>query len=213
MEAGFVCSAATFLAGAVTLLGWLYFTTGNPDSTRLLKKSALLFAVPVVLIATISLGLWDAFPGTWLFVLLGFWTTALLQECLKAWASRTESDPINRFWLVASFGVWQLMLAKPLFGLRDGAELHGHDRLGILTVVVLLAAPVLMHVVTAAIYAFSRASRPTQLLLAWSLHVAYQASVGTSFAIALTWCVGLLIALAAIWSEATSPRRTQDRTA
>ena len=49
MGPGATYAVVRFLAGLITLLGWLYATADNPRSGAMLRKSFLLFVIPIVI--------------------------------------------------------------------------------------------------------------------------------------------------------------------
>ena len=134
----------TLLAGLVLLLGWLYVTAGNPRGGAILKKSLVLFALP---------GIFS--PGGWLLVHFGMWAVVAFEEGLKAFASTREQNRVDRFWLVSLFGIWELILDKPFYGLILAQPIANWSRVEVVGLVYATALPVLMHTVTASIYAFA----------------------------------------------------------
>lgn len=89
-----------------------------------------------------------------------------------------NNEPMNRFWLVVLFGIWELMLSKTTRGIEQiatyamltPAEAIGITAMGIITV--------LMHSVTAEVYAFRFRGRIAAALAAsWVLHVGFNEAV------------------------------------
>lgn len=162
MGTGATYAIITFTAGVLLLLGWLYATTGNPRSWEMLKKSLLIFAVPIMFAPT---GLFQ-FP-------FGMWAWVACEEGLKAFASTREQRRADKFWLVALFGIWELTLDKPFWGLILGQS----GEMGRLTLsghLYATALPVLMHLVTAAIYGFCFERRLwTAFIASWIVHTAF----------------------------------------
>jgi hypothetical protein len=190
-----VYAVVTCTAGIILLLGWLYVTTGNPRSTRLLLKSVLIFVVPVMVLVTLS-GSFQFTPALWL--------VALIEESLKATAAATEkTSRIDRFLLVALFGIWELTWVKPLWGLNHAAALDGWNGLQLAGLTAAGVVTVLMHGVTAEIYAFRFAGRlPLALIVSWIVHAAFNASVGilgVSFVASLLQLLPLLLLFLALW--------------
>jgi len=137
-------AVVTFAAGVLTLLGWLYLTAGNPRCGAILKKSLLLFALPIM------------FAPSQLFQFpFGMWAWVAFEEGLKAFASTRERNREDKFWLVALFGIWELTLDKPFWALVLAQSGESWTRSSMIGFVYVTALPVLMHVVTAAIYAFT----------------------------------------------------------
>jgi hypothetical protein len=191
MGPGATYAIVTFTVGVLCLLGWLYATTGNPRSWGMLKKSLLFFALPIVFT-----------PAPLFQFPLGMWVLVAFEEGLKAFASAREQDPKNKFWLVALFGVWELTLDKPFWGLVVGQSGETWDRLSLLGLVYATALPVLMHAVTAAIYAFAFERRLWAAFIAcWVLHTTFNESVdyfALSPAVAITQTAILAILLTAL---------------
>ena len=163
MGTGGTFAIVTFTAGVLCLLGWLYATTDNPASWALLKKSLLLFALPIM------------FAPAQLFQFpLGMWALVAFEEGLKAFASTREQSRENKFWLVALFGIWELTVDKPFWGLVLAQSNESWDRLSLVGLAYATALPVLMHSVTAAIYAFTFERRIwAAYLVSWVIHTAF----------------------------------------
>ena len=195
MSSGGLYAIVTFCAGLLLLLGWLYITADNPRSTKLLFKSVVLFVLPGIVLVALPTDLFQ-FP-------LSMWLLVFVEECLKATAAVSEKDPRDRFWLVALFGVWELTLAKPLWGLNHANVLNGWDRLQLAGLTTAGIVTVLMHTVTAEIYAFRFPLRiPLALSLSWALHTAFNESVdllGVSLIASLLQLLLLTLLFAALW--------------
>ena len=158
-EAG-LYAVVTALAGVILFLGWLYATTDNPRSATILLKSVALFVVPVAL-----LGL---FPEDLFRFPLSMWVVVLLEECLKALGAKTEQTAINRFLLVVLFGIWELVWVKPLWGLNHSVVLDGWNNLQLAGLTAGGIVTVLMHAVTAEIYAFRFGRVAVALIASWA---------------------------------------------
>lgn len=185
----------TFGAGVLLLLAWLYANLDNPRCGAILKKSLLLFVLPMVF-----------WPGRLIMTLpLGLWLDAACEEGLKAFASTREQSRQNKFWLVTLFGIWELTFDKPFWGLLL-AQSGSWDRLSMLGLVCATALPVLMHAATAAIYAYSFERRPWAAFGAsWVVHASFNWSVhhfGESAVLAMLQTVVLVIILAATIGQA-----------
>jgi hypothetical protein len=158
----------TFLAGVLLLLGWLYVTAGNPRCGAMLKKSLWLFALPIMFA-----------PGGWLGVHVGMWALVAFEEGLKTFASTREQKRMDRFWLVSLFGIWELMLDKPFWGLFLAQPIAGWGRMEVGGLVYATALPALMHTVTASIYAFAFERRLWLAFIAsWVVHFTFNGAVG-----------------------------------
>lgn len=141
MSSSAITGVVTFLAGVLLLLGWAYATAGNPRSGAMLKKSLLVFVVPVLVA-----------PWQWLQFPLAMWIWVACEEGLKAFASTQERNSMNRFWLVSLFGIWELVLDKPVVLWAIVAQSDSTwAQPQMLGLVYTAALPVLMHTVTAAI--------------------------------------------------------------
>ena len=155
----------TFLVGVILLLGWLYATAGNPRSVLMLRKSFLFFAVPIMLA-----------PDRWFP--LGMWFFVACEEALKAFASTREQDRVNKFWFVCLFGIWELTIDKPVWGFVVSHSHRPWDSLAMAGLVYTAALPVLTHVLTAAIYAFTFERRLWAAFVAsWIIHFGFNLAV------------------------------------
>lgn len=188
MSPGATYAAISFLVGVILLLSWLYATAANPRSGAILRKSIWLFAFPIMFLPVGRL-LWP----------LGMWAVVAWEEGLKTFASTREQDPVDRFWLVAMFGIWELMLDKPFYGLVLAQPIASWDRLQVFGLVYGTALPVLMHTVTAAIYAFAfRKSLWAAFIAAWVVHWTFNEAVeyydlSASAAVFETIVLGLIL--------------------
>jgi hypothetical protein len=168
MGPGATYALITFFAGVMLLLGWLYATTGNPRSGAMLGKSCLLFAVPIMLT-----------PAQLFQFPLGMWALVACEEGLKAFGSTREENRVDKFWFVCLFGIWELTVDKPFWGFAVAQSGESWDRLAIAGSVYATALPVLMHAVTAAIYAFTFKRRLwAAFLTSWAVHTAFNEAVG-----------------------------------
>ena len=197
MGPGGTYAAITFGSGLILLLTWLYATVGNPRCAAMLKKS-LLFALPILI-----------WPGALFQFPLGMWASVACEEGLKAFASTREESRQNKFWLVALFGVWELTLDKPFWGLVLARSSEGLNRLSVLGYVYATALPVLMHIVTAGIYAFTFERRLwAAFLTSWAVHVAFNESADYfSFSppVVITQTAVLILMLTTLLARRLSP--------
>jgi hypothetical protein len=189
MRPGATYAVITFLVGVILLLGWLYATAGNPRCGIILKKSLVLFALPMIFT-----------PGGWLLANVGMWAVVAFEEGLKAFASTREHNRVDRFWLVSLFGIWELTLDKPFWGLVLAQPMANWDRVEVIGLVYATALPVLMHTVTASIYAFAFDKRIWPAFIAsWAVHWTFNEAVAyfdlsVSAAIFETVILGCLLA-------------------
>lgn len=194
MGSGATYAIVTFTLGVLCLLGWLYATADNSRSWEMLKKSMLLFALPIM------------FAPAQLFQFpLGMWALVAFEEGLKAFASTREDNRENKFWLVVLFGIWELTVDKPFWGLVLAQTGEHWDRLSLIGLAYATALPVLMHAVTAAIYAFTFERRIWAAFVAsWTVHTAFNESVdyfGLSPLVAITQTAILALMLAALFAK------------
>ena len=205
MSVSYLTALVTFAAGFLLLLGWAYLTTDNPRSNRLLAKSLWLFVLP-------SAALW-ALPDRIYAFPLSMWVASLVEECLKLWGASTEPKTRDKFWLVALFGIWELMLAKAVWSVTGGQIPGDWGRSDILVVAIAAAVVVLMHSLTAVIYAFHFQGRPwLALLAAWALHTIFNESadlLGISPMASVARAIPLLILLLALWPDSSMPSATK----
>lgn len=190
---GATYALATFMTGVLLLLAWLYANIDNPRSGAILKKSLLLFALPILL-----------WPGFLFRFPLGMFVSIGCEEGLKAFASTREQNQRDKFWLVTLFGIWELALDKPLWGLVLAKSGESWDRLSLIGFVFATALPVLMHAVTAAFYAFALERRLwAACLIGWTIHAAFNETVdyfAPSPVVVVTQTAILIGLLAALFS-------------
>lgn len=197
MGPGGTFAAVTFLSGFMALLGWLYLTTDNPRCGKMIKNSLLLFVVPLIFV-----------PMSWFQFPLSMWAWTACEEGLKVLAAKSERNRFNRFWIVSLFGVWELMLSKPIWGLVIAASNESWDRLHLAGLIYATALPVLMHTVTAAIYAFRFEGRLwAAFMVCWIIHTAFNETV-TYFELSVPAALTETLVLAMILL-AILPRRGQ----
>ena len=167
MGPGATYAIVTFVAGLLLLLGWLYATARNPRSGAMLGKSFLLFAVPIMFL-----------PAHLFQFPLGMWVLVACEEGLKAFGSTREQNRVDKFWFVCLFGIWELTVDKPFWGFAVAQSGESWDRFAIAGFAYATALPVLMHAVTAAIYAFTFERRLwAALLTSWVVHTAFNEAV------------------------------------
>ncbi|MDT9600009.1 hypothetical protein [Sphingosinicella rhizophila] len=185
-----------FGAGVLSLLGWAYLTIDRPRSNQLLVKSIWLFVLPGAAIV--------ALPNSLFLFPLSMWALVFVEECLKAFASRTKVSSLDRFWLIVLFGIWELMLVKSMRPFTDDFVLSHWHRFEVLGLVVAACGAVLMHTVTAAIYAF-HFQRKTWAALGtcWAIHTIYN-EVMSLFPLFWALCAVifiLLLLLIVLWPD------------
>jgi hypothetical protein len=191
MGPGATYAAITFTLGIMCLLGWIYANLDNPRCTPILKKSLWCMLLPMLLT-----------PAPMLTFPLGMWAVVAFEEAVKAFASTREAEPNNKFWLVSLFGVWELALDKPFWGLLIAQSAESWGRADLVGLALATTIPVMMHAVTAAIYAFWFRSRLwIAFVTSWVIHTVYNESVdyfGLSLAVQLAQVAFLVILLTAL---------------
>ncbi len=201
MSPGATYAVITFGVGVILLLGWLYATTDNPRSWVILQKSVLLFALPIMFL-----------PVGRLLLPVGMWATVAWEEGLKAFASTREQNRVDRFWLVSLFGIWELTVDKPFWGWVLAQPIENWDRVEVVGLVYATALPVLMHTVTAAIYAFVFANRIwAAFIVAWAVHWTFNEAVGY-FGLSVPAAIFETMILGAILAGILSARRPREET-
>jgi len=200
MTAGQLYAVVTSITGVILLLVWLYVTTNNARSNEILFKSVFLFVLPGAILVALPLELFH-FP-------LSMWVVVLIEELLKTAAAATERERMDRFSLVALFGVWELMLAKPLWGLNQAADLESWSNLQLAGLAAAGIVTVLMHAVTAEIYAFRFAGRlGLALLVSWVVHTSFNEAIDlldVSLVSCLALTLPLVLTFAALWPRGSA---------
>jgi hypothetical protein len=195
MSAAQVYAAVTCLTGVILLLGWLYVTSDNPRSIKLLIKSVLFFVLPGILLALVPPSLVQ-FP-------LALWVGTLIEEALKAGAVRGEQTKLDRFFLVSLFGIWELALGKPGWGLAHAGLLDNYTNLQLVGLTMGGMITVLMHAVTAEIYAFRFEGRlGLAVAVSWAIHTAFDEAIdllGVSLVAGSLLFMVLIIMFVALW--------------
>jgi len=167
MGPGATYAVITFTLGIICLLGWLYANVDNPRCAPILKKSLWCILLPLLLT-----------PARFFTFPLGLWALVAFEEGVKAFASKREVEPQNKFWLVSLFGVWELTFDKPFWGLVVAQSAESWDRVALIGLVLATTIPVVMHAVTAAIYAFwFRGRLWLAFATSWVIHTVYDESV------------------------------------
>lgn len=197
MSPGGVYSLATFLTGVILLLGWAYLTIGNPRSGALFRKSLWLFVLPILLAPWSSL----SFP-------LSMWLLVAIEEGLKTYGAHSEESAVDRFWLISLFGLWELTLDKPFWGFVLASEISSWNRPEVAGLLFSTALPVLMHVVTAAIYAFRFKGRLwAAFLVCWFIHTAFNEAVTYFYLSIPAACIETIVLLAILTAALPKPAR------
>ena len=165
---------ATFLIGTLSLLIWFFVTSADRTAMRLFWKAIVYFVLAPFLLVPFDLiigGLGLSHQSSWaLFAMIV--GTPLVEEALKLWASRTESEGARIFALVALFGVIELMLSKPLMMASTP------DKATALINSIEAVPALFLHLLTAAIYAFKwRTRRDRQFIACVCIHGSWNAVV------------------------------------
>jgi hypothetical protein len=142
------------------------------------------------------------------------WAWVACEEGLKTFASTREQNREDKFWLVALFGIWELTIDKPFWGLVLAQSGESWDRLSMIGLVYATALPVLMHAVTAAIYAFTFQRRLWAAFIAsWIVHAVFNESVdyfsSSSLGVAIAQTAILALMLTALVSSRRQASESQ----
>lgn len=139
-----------FLFGLVALLAWLYATGGKRWSLRLMWIGLLygLFASLLNALAELASVLVSGGLNDWWFGIEAILLGPIIEELVKSHAARSQKIAVHSFALVCLFGIYELMLSKPVtmsepFGWT--AFVEALDTVPALT----------MHILTGAIYSFA----------------------------------------------------------
>ena len=203
MSSGALLSLTLLAAGLALLLGWLALTLDNPRLPILLRKCVVFFILPgslmVVIPGVVPMSMLGGFPIGALLL-----ASVLAEEFLKVSAARSEHRPLDKFALVMLFGILELLLVKPIGPFFAGAMLGEWSRWGLIGITMGGLLAVLMHSVTAALYAFRFAERPLLgFITCFAIHATYNFVVLIFVNI---WVGGVLAiilgtALALLWPE------------
>lgn len=154
----------------ISLLLWHFVAPGQRKSMALLMKSAGLFILPVSV--TYLLPFSHVFGSMWVPIGIA------VEETLKTVAALTERDLRDRFRLISLFGIWEAMLAKPVWAIVNAQSFSEWSDWGIVYITLTTTVVILMHAATAAIY--SSASRKRVLFsfcVCYSIHLLYNTFV------------------------------------
>lgn len=158
-----------FLFGLVALLAWLYATGAERWALRLLWIGLLygLFASLLNAAAGIARVLVVGEVNDWWFGVEAILIVPIIEELVKSHAARSQSIAVHSFALVCLFGIFELMISKPVTvsaPLGWPAFIEALDTLPALT----------MHILTAAIYSFFlTANRVSQIAICAIIHAAF----------------------------------------
>lgn len=159
----------TFTFALIALLCWIFAMWGDSAARKI-----FVFGLVAVIIADL-LGSLVGLLSPALSIGSGWWTiiklvllAPIIEEGVKAGAARSRAKPREIFALVSLFGIFELMLSKPLAMI--GAQLWSDA---------FIALPALaMHLLTAAIYAYRfKGHIFVQLLVCVIIHAAFNAAV------------------------------------
>jgi hypothetical protein len=196
MDSAKLLSLTLFGGGLVSLLVWLLMVMDGGRAPGLLRKSVVFFLLPGSLMVVIPLLIppFAVGPATFFGILAA---AVLIEEFLKVSAARSEARPADKFALICLFGIFELMLAKPLGPLIAGGLFGEWSRLGIVGFAAGGLLAMLMHTTTAALYAFRFTARPwLGLLSCFALHLIYNLLI--LFFLSVTVAVVLAVVLAII---------------
>ena len=187
----------SFCCGLSLLLLWAYIIHKQTRSYTVLLKSVVIFVLPGALIVSAPFNLSN--------VAFGGLISVLIEEILKLIGALAEKGLRNRFFIVVLFGIWELMLVKPLWGLAYASTLAGWTSLQVVGLMAASLVTVLMHSVTAEVYA-RQLTKSTNLLtrlssalgLGWIIHATFNVSVD-AFGVSLSVTLLQLIILSGLF--------------
>ena len=201
VSSGALLALILFISGLVSLLLWLALMLGNPRLGQILRKSVVIFLLPGALMIVIPI----IAPAQLIlpFLMLGPWTLValvllfvLIEEVLKSSAARSESRPYDKFAFAMLFGIFELALAKPLGPLIAGDLMGDWSRWGLVGLAVGAMLAMMMHSVTAALYAFKFPDKPwLGLLTCFAIHAFYNFVVVVFLSVALIAIAAIIFAI------------------
>ena len=203
VSSGVFFALLLFGSGLALLIVWLVRTARNPRFLILLRKSVLFFLLPGALMVVLPL----LFPlplmsaSTFLAVMA---VAVFVEEILKMSAARSERLVHDKFALAMLFGIFELMFAKPLLPLGSEMFIGPWTQWDVVDLALRGMLPVLMHTVTAALYAFQFAERPwLGLAVCFPLHFIYNflVLVFPNIAMVALLAIVLAIVLAINWPQ------------
>lgn len=201
VSSGALLALTLFASGLASLLLWIALMLGNPRQAPILRKSVVFFLLPGALMIVIPI---VAPPVLVLpYLLLGPWTVlgilllfVLIEEFLKSSAARSESRPYDKFAFAMLFGIFELALAKPLLPLVAGDLMGEWSRWGLAGLAIGAMLAMMMHTVTAALYAFKFPDRPwLGLLTCFAIHAFYNFVVTVFLSVALVVIAAIIFAI------------------
>lgn len=167
--AAYLYSTLMIIAGGVTLLIWAVLTKEHADWERILIVSVPIILLPIMLL---FVSYQFVFHGSIILMLAG----PFIEEAVKQWSSRREKSPRDGFYLVSLFGVWELVVVKPLLPYASNWQLPSATS-QVMLLAVISIIPLLMHTITALIYSFYLRKRPwIQYLIGCGIHVCFNES-------------------------------------
>lgn len=201
MSSATLLAFALFASGLVSLLLWLALMLGNPRLAPILRKAVVFFLLPGALMVVIPIVAPTlVFPllvaGGALGALALLLLLVLFEEFLKLSASRSEVRPYDKFAFAMLFGIAELMLSKPLSPLLLGEFMGEWSRWGLVGLVIGGILAMMMHSVTAALYAFKFAEQPwLGLLTCFALHAFYNFVVMVFFGVTIVVVAAVIFAV------------------
>ncbi len=201
VSSGALLALTLFASGLVSLLLWLALMLGNPRLGPILRKSVVIFLLPTALMIIIPiiappqllLPIVMMGPIAVVGILLLF---VLFEEFLKSTAARSESRPYDKFAFAMLFGIIELALAKPLMPLVAGELMGEWSRWGLVGLTIGGVLAMMMHSVTAALYAFKFPDKPwLGLLSCFAIHAFYNFLVMVLLSVALMVIIAFVFAI------------------
>ena len=201
VSSGALLALILFVSGLVSLLLWLALMLDNPRLGQILRKSVLIFLLPGALMIVIPI----IAPAQLLlpFVMMGPWALVglvllfvLFEEVLKSCAARSEARPYDKFAFAMLFGIFELAIAKPLSPLIAGDLMGEWSRWGLIGLAIGAMLAMMMHSVTAALYAFRFADRKwLGLLTCFAIHAFYNFVVIAFLSVTLVVIAAIIFAI------------------
>jgi len=195
VSSGVFFALLLFATGLVLQLVWVVRTLGNPRFGIMLRKSVVFFLLPgalmVVLPFIVPIPIMR--PSTFWAVMA---VAVFVEELLKMSAARSERLVRDKFALAMLFGIFELMFAKPFLPPGRDAMIGPWTQLDAVDLALRGMLPVLMHTVTAALYAFTFAERPwIGLAVCFPLHFIYNFLVLVFPTIAMVALLAIVLAI------------------
>ena len=183
-----VIAVLTFFFGVIALLVWLYVARLNTSTRTIMLSGLWYFLLAIVLGGLAEFFTMLAVRNAQAAIYIDFIILApLIEESVKVRAAASCKSPTQIFALITLFGIYELMLVKPL-SMLDAT--HWSEAITAIPAVT-------MHIVTATIYAFHwDTNLKKQFAGSASIHAGFNAIILTA-ATNSVFVLALLIVLIA----------------